>query len=68
MRRIIVGVASVAMAAIVTVTSVAAAPAIGTEAFARVWNRQDRPVAEQVTDRSWTWGPAPISELSLIHI
>jgi hypothetical protein len=63
MRRIIVGVASVAMAAIVTVTSVAAAPAIGTEAFARVWNRQDRPVAEQVTDRSWTWGPAPISEL-----
>ncbi len=63
MRRIIVGVASIAMAALVTVTSVAAAPQIGTEAFTRVWNRQDRPVAEQVTDRSWTWGPAPISEL-----
>jgi hypothetical protein len=41
-----------------------AAPQIGTTAFARVWNRQDRAVAEQVTDRSWTWGPAPISELT----
>ena len=39
-----------------------AAPQIGTAAFARVWDRQDRPVVEQVTDRSWTWGPAPISE------
>src|SRR5262245_57227285 len=63
MRRIIAGVASLAMAALVTVNSVAAAPAIGTAAFARVWDRQDRPVAEQVTDRSWTWGPAPISDL-----
>jgi hypothetical protein len=63
MRRIIVGVASIAMAAMVTVTSVAAAPQIGTTAFARVWDRQDRAVAEQVTDRSWTWGPAPISEV-----
>jgi hypothetical protein len=51
------------MAAMVTVTSVAAAPQIGTAAFVRVWDRQDRAVAEQVTDRSWTWGPAPISEL-----
>jgi hypothetical protein len=41
-----------------------AAPQIGTAAFARVWDRQDRPVAEQVSDRSWTWGPAPISELT----
>src|SRR5262245_20045979 len=64
MRRIIAGVGSIALAAIVTVTSVAAAPQIGTTAFARVWDRQDRPVAEQVTDRSWTWGPAPISELT----
>jgi hypothetical protein len=63
MRRIIAGVASIAMAALVTVTSVAAAPTIGTAAFARVWDRQDRAVAEQVTDRSWTWGPAPISEV-----
>ncbi|HET9221630.1 MAG TPA: hypothetical protein VFO07_03965 [Roseiflexaceae bacterium] len=63
MRRMIVGVASIAMAALVTVTSVAAAPQIGTTAFAQVWDRQDRPVAEQVTDRSWTWGPVPISEV-----
>jgi hypothetical protein len=40
-----------------------AAPQIGAAAFARVWDRQDRAVAEQVTDRSWTWGPAPVSEV-----
>jgi hypothetical protein len=62
MRRIIAGVASLALAALVTVTSVSAAPAIGNSAFGRVWERQDRGVAEQVTDRSWTWGPAPVSE------
>jgi hypothetical protein len=62
MRRIIAGVASLALAAIVTVTSVSAAPAIGNSAFSRVWERQDRAVAEQVSDRSWTWGPAPVSE------
>jgi hypothetical protein len=61
MRHIFVGVASLAMASIVMVNTVAAAPQIGTAAFARVWDRQDRAVAEQVTDRSWTWGPAPIS-------
>jgi hypothetical protein len=49
------------MASMVMVNTVAAAPRIGTAAFARVWDRQDRAVAEQVTDRSWTWGPAPIS-------
>jgi hypothetical protein len=49
------------MASIVMVNTVAAAPPIGTAAFARLWDRQDRAVAEQVTDRSWTWGPAPIS-------
>jgi hypothetical protein len=61
MRRIFVGVASLAMASMVMVNTVAAAPQIVTAAFARVWDRQDRAVAEQVTDRSWTWGPAPIS-------
>ena len=36
--------------------------AIGKEAFRRVWDRQDGPVADGIaTDRSWTWGPAPIS-------
>jgi hypothetical protein len=32
-------------------------------AFQRVWERYDRPIAEQRAGRSWTWGPAPISGL-----
>ncbi len=40
-----------------------ASPSIGNEAFRRTWQRHDLPVAEQVSGRSWTWGPAPISEL-----
>jgi hypothetical protein len=31
-------------------------------AFDRVWDRTDRPVEEQVVDRTWMWGPAPASE------
>src|SRR5436853_2239141 len=27
-------------------------------AFQRVWERQDRVVVEQASQRSWTWGPA----------
>jgi hypothetical protein len=54
-----------AMVALIGLTSapVLAAPAIGNAAFQRVWERQDRAVAEQISDRSWTWGPAPISEV-----
>ncbi|MDW8233901.1 MAG: hypothetical protein RMJ54_14070 [Roseiflexaceae bacterium] len=37
----------------------AAAPPFGNDAFRRVWERQDRPVAEQISGRSWTWGPTP---------
>lgn len=38
--------------------------AIGTAAFQRVWEEQDGPVAAGVaTDRSWTWGPQPVSPL-----
>jgi hypothetical protein len=62
MKRIIAGVASLAMAAVVTLNTAMAAPTFGNAAFARVWDRQDRAVAEQVSDRSWTWGPAPISD------
>jgi hypothetical protein len=62
MKRILAGVASLALAAMVTITSVSAAPTFGNDAFARVWDRQDRAVAEHVSDRSWTWGPAPISD------
>ncbi|NJM06872.1 hypothetical protein HC891_12805 [Candidatus Gracilibacteria bacterium] len=47
----------------IAVQPLLAAPAIGNSAFQRVWDRQDRAVAERVSDRSWTWGPAPISEL-----
>jgi hypothetical protein len=38
-----------------------AAEQIGNDAFRRVWERQDRPVTEQISGRSWTWGPEPIS-------
>ena len=62
MKRIIAGAASVALAAVVTLNTALAAPTIGNSAFARIWDRQDRAVAEHVSDRSWTWGPAPISD------
>jgi hypothetical protein len=39
-----------------------AAPPIGDPAFAYVWARQDRPVQERIVARSWTWGPAPLSD------
>jgi len=45
-----------------TITPILAAPVIGNAAFQRVWERQDRAVTEHISDRSWTWGPAPISE------
>jgi hypothetical protein len=31
------------------------------EAFARTWQRTDQPVAETRVDRTWIWGPAPIT-------
>lgn len=51
------------LTALIVVGPVSAAPAIGNPAFARVWVRQDKAVVEQVSGRSWTWGPAPISEV-----
>jgi hypothetical protein len=41
----------------------AAQNGIGTQAFANVWDRQDSPVYLRLTDRSWTWGPVPVSTL-----
>jgi hypothetical protein len=39
-------------------------PNFADEAFARVWNRQDRAVYEQRDlNRSWTWGPENLSGL-----
>jgi hypothetical protein len=61
MRRI--GIAIATLFAIIVIAAPAmAAPAIGNPAFQRVWDRQDRAVAEHISDRSWTWGPAPISD------
>src|SRR5437763_14538988 len=34
-----------------------ASPEFADPAFAQVWNRNDKPVADFVTARSWTWGP-----------
>ncbi|NJN18439.1 MAG: hypothetical protein HC822_20395 [Oscillochloris sp.] len=39
-----------------------AAPAFGNVPFQRVWTHQDYVVSQNLVDRSWTWGPAPISE------
>jgi hypothetical protein len=33
-----------------------------TQAFERLWQRHDKPVADQNAERSWTWGPAPLAE------
>jgi hypothetical protein len=52
------------VAAFVAVALLAIQPALAATlnpSFQRVWQRQDLPVAQQVTNRSWTWGPAPIS-------
>ena len=64
MRRMISSFVALVGAVMLVIQPALAAPQIGTAAFARVWDRQDRPVAEQVSDRSWTWGPNPISELT----
>ncbi|HEY1014673.1 MAG TPA: hypothetical protein VGE07_18325 [Herpetosiphonaceae bacterium] len=38
-----------------------AAPDFANSSFSGLWTRQDKAVAERMTDRSWTWGPAPIT-------
>jgi hypothetical protein len=38
---------------------------IETYAFERVWWRTDLPVRENEADRTWVWGPEPISQLLL---
>lgn len=45
---------------LIIITPVAAATK---PAFQRVWDRQDLPVVQAVANRSWTWGPAPISDV-----
>jgi hypothetical protein len=63
MRRLHARLVFLVVALLLIATPVLAAPSLGNEAFRRLWQRQDLPVAEQVSGRSWTWGPAPISEL-----
>jgi hypothetical protein len=63
MKRILGIVLAVVMFGVLLAPAVMvfAQPAFATEAFARVWNRQDRAVFEGFSDRSWTWGPQNIS-------
>ncbi len=63
-KRIFVGaLATLAVIAMVLIPAIQvfAAPEFADEAFERVWNRQDRAVFENFSDRSWTWGPENIS-------
>ncbi len=64
MKRILVTlVAVVAIAVLLTpALRVFAQPEFADQAFERVWNRQDRAVYENFSDRSWTWGPENLTE------
>ena len=62
MKRILGSIAAVAASTFLAAQPLLAAPAFGNTAFQRVWSRQDWSVSQNLTDRSWTWGPAPISE------
>ncbi len=59
MKRFIAGIVIVmALGVLLTpALQVLAAPQFADDAFARVWNREDRAVFEGVSGRSWTWGP-----------
>jgi polysaccharide biosynthesis protein PslG len=63
MRRLHARLLFLALALLLVATPALAAQTIGNDAFQRVWQRQDLPVAQQVSGRSWSWGPAPISNL-----
>src|SRR5687767_7363115 len=56
------GLVALAASALLTIQPLLAAPAIDNVAFNRVWTRQDWLVSQGLVDRSWTWGPAPISD------
>jgi hypothetical protein len=60
MRRIIGSIAALG-AALLIATQAAAVPLF--PGFQRVWERQDLPVSGGASDRSWTWGPAPITDV-----
>ena len=50
-----------ALMVVMLMPAFAAPPEFANSAFSNLWTRQDKAVAESVTDRSWTWGPAPIT-------
>ena len=50
-------VLGVVLALVAGALPAAAEPTFADPAFQRVWQRYDRPVAELVASRSWTWGP-----------
>ncbi len=61
-RHFIGGVCAAAASLALRLEPARAAQTITNDAFRRVWTRQDYPVQQQLTNRSWTWGPAPISD------
>jgi hypothetical protein len=66
MRRIFGATIALALMAVLLTQAagVFAQPTFADDAFARVWNRQDRAVYEnRDLNRSWTWGPENISGL-----
>ncbi len=40
-----------------SLASIAQAEEIGNDAFQRIWDRTDKPVAEEQVSRTWMWGP-----------
>jgi hypothetical protein len=63
-RRLTMSALAIVLLGTVLVSS-APASDIGTYAFEQVWWRTDLPVRENQTDRTWIWGPEPISSLLL---
>jgi hypothetical protein len=61
-KGFISALAALAASALLAAQPLLAAPTFGNSAFQRVWQRQDFPVAQKLTDRSWTWGPVPLTE------
>jgi hypothetical protein len=59
MRRVFGSIFALTMA-LLLVAQAGAAPRF--PAFQRLWERQDLAVYEHVSNRSWTWGPQPISD------
>jgi hypothetical protein len=64
LRRAVTSILALALLGSIFVP-VSPADDIGTYAFEQVWWRTDMPVRENQTNRTWIWGPEPISQLLL---